>query len=254
MELLILKMRFHKRPVVAITVGLPIVFLFWLFILKSSNVETNNETHQQLPPNYASTKEGKKTKLSIDGAVPQPLSHSNRNNINVLPVMNQREETSSRHESPHPVAHKNENEYTQHKSNTGSIVDPSVRLPLVIGGSRKGENVPKYELDEMIISYGVKGAPVQLSGEDQRLAEEIMRKEAFNVFISDRISLHRNVPDTRDALCHKLSYDTSLPNASVVIIFTNEAFSTLVRTVWSVLDKSKDHPETLHEIILGTVL
>lgn len=80
------------------------------------------------------------------------------------------------------------------------------------------------------------------------MAEKLMQSEAFNIIASDKISMHRNVPDTRDAHCQNLDYDFELPKASVIIIFTNEAWSPLIRTVWSVLDTSE--PEHLQEIIL----
>jgi hypothetical protein len=35
-----------------------------------------------------------------------------------------------------------------------------------------------------------------------------------------------------------LHYDTNLPTTSVVIIFTNEAWSPLIRTIYSVLNRS----------------
>ena len=54
--------------------------------------------------------------------------------------------------------------------------------------------------------------------------------------------------DTRDPHCRAATYDDVLPKASIIIIFTNEAWSPLIRTVWSVLDNTEaDH---LHEIIL----
>ena len=56
------------------------------------------------------------------------------------------------------------------------------------------------------------------------------------------------MPDTRDPQCKAVKYDADLPSVSVVIIFTNEAWTPLLRTVWSVLDKTP--PEHLHEIIL----
>lgn len=43
-------------------------------------------------------------------------------------------------------------------------------------------------------------------------------------------------------------YPLALPSASVVICFFNEAFSALLRTVHSVLDRTP--PYLLHEIIL----
>lgn len=48
--------------------------------------------------------------------------------------------------------------------------------------------------------------------------------------------------------CNDIEYDADLPEVSVIIPFRNEAFSTLLRTVHSVLDKS--NPNILKEIIL----
>jgi hypothetical protein len=48
--------------------------------------------------------------------------------------------------------------------------------------------------------------------------------------------------------CKELKYDSDLPSASVVIIFTNEAWSSLIRTVHSVLNGSPTH--LLKEIVL----
>lgn len=48
--------------------------------------------------------------------------------------------------------------------------------------------------------------------------------------------------------CRQKSYPPALPAASVVICFFNEAFSALLRTVHSVLDRTPTH--LLHEIIL----
>lgn len=48
--------------------------------------------------------------------------------------------------------------------------------------------------------------------------------------------------------CKDRSYPTDLPVASVVICFYNEAFSALLRTVHSVLDRTP--ARLLHEIIL----
>ena len=48
--------------------------------------------------------------------------------------------------------------------------------------------------------------------------------------------------------CKTTKYKSNLPSVSVVIIFHNEGWSTLLRTVHSVLNRSP--PELLHEIIL----
>ncbi|XP_040007603.1 polypeptide N-acetylgalactosaminyltransferase 6-like [Xiphias gladius] len=63
-------------------------------------------------------------------------------------------------------------------------------------------------------------------------------KNKFNQFASDRISLHRDLgEDTRhpDCLKQKFWCCPGLPTTSVIIVFHNEAWSTLLRTVYSVL-------------------
>lgn len=81
--------------------------------------------------------------------------------------------------------------------------------------------------------------------------EEGYKKHCFNAFASDRISLQRALgPDTRPSECihQKFRRCPPLPTTSVIIVFHNEAWSTLLRTVYSVLHTS---PATLlKEIIL----
>ena len=48
--------------------------------------------------------------------------------------------------------------------------------------------------------------------------------------------------------CKNVEYQKSLPPTSVIICFHNEAWSVLLRTVHSVLDRSP--PELIKEIIL----
>lgn len=79
---------------------------------------------------------------------------------------------------------------------------------------------------------------------------KVIKNNQFNQWISDRLSLHRRAYDTRPLECiYKKYYPISeLPTVSVIIIFYNEARSTLLRTVWSVLDRS--HRSLIKEIIL----
>ncbi|OCT95807.1 polypeptide N-acetylgalactosaminyltransferase 6 [Xenopus laevis] len=87
--------------------------------------------------------------------------------------------------------------------------------------------------------------------EETKEEKKGFQKHFFNVYASDRISLHRALgPDTRPPECieQKFKRCPSLPTTSVIIIFHNEAWSTLLRTVYSVLYTS---PATLlKEIIL----
>ncbi|XP_061752985.1 polypeptide N-acetylgalactosaminyltransferase 12 [Nerophis ophidion] len=90
---------------------------------------------------------------------------------------------------------------------------------------------------------GELGAAVrlQLDEEERRKEEKSVAKHQINIYVSDKISLHRRLPERRNPLCLDLHYDyTSLPTTSVVIAFYNEAWSTLLRTVHSVLETSPD--------------
>ena len=86
--------------------------------------------------------------------------------------------------------------------------------------------------------------------EEEQEYEEGYRNNQFNQFISDRISVHRRSYDTREVNCLYEQYSPINPlfAASVIIIFYNEAYSTLLRTLWSVVDRT--HPSLLKEIIL----
>lgn len=84
--------------------------------------------------------------------------------------------------------------------------------------------------------------------QDQQVRDSGYHKHAFNVLISNRLGYHRDLPDTRDHKCRDRTYPLALPSASIVICFFNEAFSALLRTVHSVLDRTPAY--LLHEIIL----
>ncbi|KAJ8375805.1 hypothetical protein SKAU_G00063850 [Synaphobranchus kaupii] len=84
--------------------------------------------------------------------------------------------------------------------------------------------------------------------QDQEIRDMGYHKHAFNVLISNRLGYHRDLPDTRNEKCKEKVYGLVLPSASVVICFFNEAFSALLRTVHSVLDRTPAY--LLHEIIL----
>uniref|UniRef100_A0A8C5CUH1 Polypeptide N-acetylgalactosaminyltransferase n=1 Tax=Gadus morhua TaxID=8049 RepID=A0A8C5CUH1_GADMO len=76
-------------------------------------------------------------------------------------------------------------------------------------------------------------------------------KHCFNLYASDRISLSRGLgPDTRPTECLEQTFARCppLPTTSVIIVFHNEAWSTLMRTVFSVLHTAP--ARLLKEVIL----
>jgi len=85
--------------------------------------------------------------------------------------------------------------------------------------------------------------------ETKKLIDKGWKDNAFNQYASDIISLHRTLPDPRDEWCKAPGrFLSDLPTTSVIICFHNEAWSTLLRTVHSVLDRSPTH--LVREIIL----
>ncbi|NWZ06970.1 GLT15 acetylgalactosaminyltransferase, partial [Agelaius phoeniceus] len=63
-----------------------------------------------------------------------------------------------------------------------------------------------------------------------------LETHGFNEVLSERIALRRDLPEVRHPLCLQQKYDSSLPTASVIICFHDEAWSTLLRTVHSIMD------------------
>uniref|UniRef100_A0A671Q128 Polypeptide N-acetylgalactosaminyltransferase n=1 Tax=Sinocyclocheilus anshuiensis TaxID=1608454 RepID=A0A671Q128_9TELE len=90
-----------------------------------------------------------------------------------------------------------------------------------------------------------------LSLSEQKEKERGEEKHCFNLYASDQISLSRDLgPDTRppEYVPPTFRCCPPLPTTSVIIVFHNEAWSTLLRTVYSVLHSSP--ALLLKEIIL----
>ena len=95
---------------------------------------------------------------------------------------------------------------------------------------------------------GENGQALKLRVEQKREEDKLKGVYGFNQIVSDEISLNRTVPDTREEECRYWDYPTDLPTASVILVFHNEGWSTLLRTVHSVLNRSP--PQFLHEVVL----
>ncbi|XP_069814303.1 polypeptide N-acetylgalactosaminyltransferase 12-like [Dendropsophus ebraccatus] len=111
---------------------------------------------------------------------------------------------------------------------------------------------PVYEkppLDLHALGEFGRAVRLNLQGEEKKLEEESINKHQINIYLSDKISLHRRLEERWNPMCKTVKYDYyKLPKTSVVIAFYNEAWSTLLRTVHSVLETAPDI--LLKEIIL----
>ncbi|KRG02538.1 polypeptide N-acetylgalactosaminyltransferase 5 isoform X2 [Drosophila mojavensis] len=95
---------------------------------------------------------------------------------------------------------------------------------------------------------GEMGKPVKIPADMKDLMKEKFKENQFNLLASDMISLNRSLTDVRHENCRHKHYPSKLPTTSIVIVFHNEAWTTLLRTVWSVINRSPR--SLLKEIIL----
>lgn len=92
--------------------------------------------------------------------------------------------------------------------------------------------------------------PPDIPDNIKQLVDDGWKNHQFNEYISNLISVKRNLLDFRSDYCHEIhkSYKKDLPPVSVIIVFYNEAWSTLLRTIHSVIDRSPD--KLIREILL----
>ena len=87
------------------------------------------------------------------------------------------------------------------------------------------------------LAAGEMGTGVQLDNikpKEKEKKEKMYQAHGFDEYISEyMISLNRSLPDRRDNYCKKseniLFQVSDLPKTSVIVIFHNEAWSTLIR-------------------------
>uniref|UniRef100_A0A6E8WB05 Polypeptide N-acetylgalactosaminyltransferase n=1 Tax=Anopheles coluzzii TaxID=1518534 RepID=A0A6E8WB05_ANOCL len=101
---------------------------------------------------------------------------------------------------------------------------------------------------------GDMGVSVRYDASNPVIAAEVKQTivvQGLNEYASDLVSVRRRLPDLRSWCCPKAYghlFSASLPATSIVIVFYNEVWSVLVRTVHSVLDRSPSH--MVKEILL----
>lgn len=96
---------------------------------------------------------------------------------------------------------------------------------------------------------GENGTKVLLTDENEiKLNAKAYEETGFYVYVSDKISVNRSIPDRRPVECRELKYLHRLPSVSVIVIFHNEVTSVLKRTIHSIINRTP--AELLHEVIL----
>uniref|UniRef100_A0A8D8VIZ5 Polypeptide N-acetylgalactosaminyltransferase n=1 Tax=Cacopsylla melanoneura TaxID=428564 RepID=A0A8D8VIZ5_9HEMI len=141
---------------------------------------------------------------------------------------------------------KQELEFILSKSDVHFVVSDSELS--VTDREARYEGLIKEDQDKIIPGLGEHGREAKLPELSQDDIKKVVLITAFNKILSDHVSYTRKIPDARFPECHELKYDKDLPSISVIIIFTNEAWSPLIRTILSVLMRTPEH--LLKEIVL----
>ncbi|XP_030642177.1 polypeptide N-acetylgalactosaminyltransferase 16 [Chanos chanos] len=113
-------------------------------------------------------------------------------------------------------------------------------IPLIVTQPSRGEGQGQL--------MGTFDEKSYLASKQLKAGEDPYREHAFNLQESDRIGSERAIRDTRHYRCASVNFDPDLPPTSIIITFHNEARSTLLRTIKSVLTRSP--PSLIQEIIL----
>lgn len=99
--------------------------------------------------------------------------------------------------------------------------------------------------------HGQGGTGVTVPEDKKDIKEKRFLENQFNVVASEMISVNRTLPDYRSEACRTSGNaikTAGMPTTSIIIVFHNEAWTTLLRTLHSVINRSPRH--LLEEIIL----
>ncbi|XP_044537609.1 N-acetylgalactosaminyltransferase 7 [Gracilinanus agilis] len=134
-------------------------------------------------------------------------------------------------------------QYLTFKPQTLTYHDPVLR-PGIIGNFEPKEPEPHGVLG----GPGEEAKPYVLGPDYKESIHASIKEFGFNMVASDMISLDRSINDLRQEECKYWHYDENLLTSSVVIVFHNEGWSTLMRTVHSVIKRTPR--KYLAEIVL----
>lgn len=107
---------------------------------------------------------------------------------------------------------------------------------------------PSLNHNESITLYGENGTRFNPPPELIPLMKKLYKKQNYNLLASQMLSVNRSLPDLRYPECKELTYPDRLPSTSIIIVFHNEEWPTLIRTIWSIVNRTPH--ELIREIIL----
>ncbi|XP_043930773.1 polypeptide N-acetylgalactosaminyltransferase 5 [Protopterus annectens] len=130
----------------------------------------------------------------------------------------------------------------------GNVSNVQTALVTRDSGMHKVLNLDKTVAPREDTAVGQFGKAGVVPKEKQEEANRRWREGYFNVYLSDQIPVDRAIADTRPARCVDQMVHNDLPTTSIIMCFVDEVWSTLLRSVYSVLNRSPPH--LVKEIIL----
>ncbi|XP_078417568.1 N-acetylgalactosaminyltransferase 7 isoform X1 [Cetorhinus maximus] len=124
-------------------------------------------------------------------------------------------------------------QYVTFRPQKNAYSDPVLRNG-VLGNFESKEPEPQGVVD----GPGEGAKPFVLGPEYKDTVQASIKEFGFNMVVSDMISLDRTINDLRHEECKNWHYDDRLLTSSVIIVFHNEGWSTLMRTVHSVIKRT----------------
>ncbi|XP_062243713.1 N-acetylgalactosaminyltransferase 7 isoform X1 [Platichthys flesus] len=124
-------------------------------------------------------------------------------------------------------------QYVTFKPHSHAYTDPVLQKG-VLGNLEPKEPEPQGVSD----GPGEGAKPLVLGPEYKDSVQASIKEFGFNMVASDMISLDRTISDIRHEECKYWHYDDRLLTSSVVIVFHNEGWSTLMRTIHSVIKRT----------------
>ncbi|XP_023670475.1 N-acetylgalactosaminyltransferase 7-like isoform X1 [Paramormyrops kingsleyae] len=161
--------------------------------------------------------------------------------------------------------HAGENEIHQQKRESGDVVQNQQNVmqkqyatfkphshpysnPVLKRGILGNFEPKEPEPDGVADGPGERAKPFVLGPDYKDSIQDSIKEFGFNMVASDMISLDRSISDLRHEECKYWHYDENLLTSSVIIVFHNEGWSTLMRTVHSVIKRTPQ--KYLAEIVM----
>ncbi|XP_051566293.1 polypeptide N-acetylgalactosaminyltransferase 5-like [Myxocyprinus asiaticus] len=142
----------------------------------------------------------------------------------------------------------NELKLQDHADEASKVLNSTVVRVRRSGGLHKVMALDLTDKPRDSRAVGQFGQPASVPRDKELESRRRWSEGHFNVFLSEQIPIDRAIPDTRPQTCSESLVHDDLPSTSVIFCFVDEVWSTLLRSVHSVLNRSPPH--LLKEIIL----